>query len=168
MAREFSGNRMTKQWSGIASGATGMTGAATILVTSFTATEAFTVLRMLGEYIIGPTPGGTFADGDHVEVGIGIGVVSGDAIAAGSGSMPDPVDEPDYPWLFRRTHKFLLSSGLILNPSEMVTVRSAFDSRSMRKLKSREGFAVVVQYVDIVGAPPMTFSSGFMRFLAAS
>ena len=167
MARNFPARRMTKEWNGLVSSASGLSGSTTVLMTSLIQTTAGTIIRMLGDFIIGPTPAGTFADGDHVEIGIGIAVLSGDAVTLGSSAMPDPVDEPGYPWLWRQSYKFLLSSALGLTFSELGGVRVSFDSRSMRKIKPAEALAIVVQYVDIVGASPMTVSIGNVRFLKA-
>jgi len=167
MAFRSSGSRMTKQWNGLVEAAAGFTGSVTTLMTSLIFTSAGTVIRTLCEYTIVPTPGGTFADGDHVTIGIGLAVVSGDAVTIGSTAMPDPVDDPGYPWLYWQQHKFLLN-GTPIGSAIGANVRHSWDSRSMRKLKASEALALIVQYKDVVGAPPMTVLNSQVRFLLAT
>ena len=123
---------------------------------------------MIGEYVIAPT--GVISAADRVRIGVGIGIVSSDAFAAGAGSMPDPLGEPDYPWLYWMDHPFYYSTtGAPLQLSTDVEgVRAKFDIRSMRKFKPRESLAFLVQYADSSGTPPMQLLQGNVRCLIAT
>ncbi len=48
-----------------------------------------------------------------------------------------------------------------------VSLRYRFDVRSMRKIKPRETLAFIVQYLNVTGNPPLTFSFGGARVLQA-
>jgi len=97
-------------------------------------------------------------------------VVSSDAFAAGGGSLPDPgTTDPDYPWLYWAAHDFVFNSAALDQQlGEGVSLRRSFDIRSMRKIKPRETLAVVVEYTDTIGAPPLTFSMAPTRVLVAT
>ena len=97
------GRRMKKRWSFLPAVSVLLASDQTALASGgFTPTEAVTIIRMLGSYVI--TPAGTVVADTGTSIGIGIGVVSADAFSAGAGSMPDPLGEPDYPWLFWKNH----------------------------------------------------------------
>ncbi len=170
MAHSFSrSNRMRKHWPSIPASQTAFTADSTALLSSFVAAagEPFTVLRMMGEFIVSPTPGGAFSAGDTACLGFGIGVTSADAITAGSGSMPDPVAEPDYPWLYWSEVPTLVFDGTVAEGLSLATRVVRFDVRSKRKVAPRQGLAFVGEYVDAVGAPPLTVITGGVRFLIA-
>jgi len=170
MAHQFQrSQRMRKHWHSIPASQTAFTATSTVLLSSFVAAagEPFTVLRMMGSFLISATPGGTFGIGDTACLGFGIGVVSADAIAAGSGSMPDPVGEPEYPWLYWTEAPILMFDGTLAEGLSMSNRVINFDVRSKRKVAPRQGLAFVGEYVDAVGTPPMTVISGGIRFLIA-
>ncbi len=125
-----------------------------------------TVLRMIGEYVITPTSAPTALDGCRVTVGIG--VMSSDAFAVGSSAMPDPADEPNYPWLYWMSHNFAFPGTDPESGSAGASVRQFLDIRSMRKLKPRESVFSVFQYNNVTGLPPMTVSFGPIRILFAN
>jgi len=169
MARTHSGSRMPKNWIGI-----NLTANRTLFTVNSTSVigdaanilEAVTVLRMIGEYIIGPTVAPSVNDAAAVSVGIGI--FSSDAVALGGTAMPDPGAEPDFLWLFWAKHP-LIYQDVSLDPSSPVAaLRRSFDIRSMRKVKSRESIAMVVDYEDNNGAPPVTFWCPGVRILVAT
>ncbi len=60
MARQFAAARKTKRWSSINSISLALTASGTSLGASLNPGQAVTFMRMLGEYLITPTPGGTF------------------------------------------------------------------------------------------------------------
>ena len=170
MARGFRGSsRMAKRWDFLPGLLIGMTasgnqGGSTLGIVD----QPYTVLRMLGEYVIAPT--GNLTAGDRCSVGIGIGVVSADAATLGATALPDPEGEPEYPWLYWASHDFYFPAGGTplqpAGPSE--SVRVTFDVKSMRKVKPREVLAYVVDYTDGSGTPPLTLASGPIRVLKAS
>ena len=157
---------MLKSWHDIAGGIALLTANGTVLVDSFAVSEASTVLRMIGEYIIGPTVAPEALDA--ATIAVAIGVVSADAATLGSTAMPDPILEPDYPWLYRKVHGVYFPTNTATNASAQASVRQSIDVKSMRKLKPRESLALVVEYFDDVGAPPIRFFGGSIRVLFAS
>ena len=164
MARVVGGPRLQKAWTQLLGQTTAFTADATsIIAGTFTPGEPGTILRMLGEYIIGPTSAPVAGDG--VVVGIGIGIVSADAAAAGSASMPDPGGEPDFPWLYWMRHPFFYAGTSVQNGSGQDTVRKFFDSRSMRKIKPRESLVMVAEYGNLAGTPPLEVTVGGIRVL---
>ncbi len=168
MARQFAPKRMQKDWFGIAQSASGLTGSTTVLLAALISLQAQTVIRMIGEYVISPTPGGTFVAGDRVEIALGIAVVSSDAAALGSTAMPDPIGDEAYPWLFWASHKLIFAGASPGGDEITAHVRRSFDIKSMRKMKADQDLVLVAQYVDLVGAPPITVDTGTVRVLAAS
>jgi len=167
MARQFTrGPRRTKQWRMIESlGPRDFTAPATVFQGSIAFSEAATVLRMLGEYVIGPTSAPVA--GDDAAVAIGIGVVSTDAATVGGASMPDPDTEGEYPWLYWANHPLFYATTNVDHAVGTGVVRRSFDIRSMRKIKPRESLVVVGEYTSASGNPPVTFFMQDVRVLLA-
>ena len=164
MADRGRGQRQRKHWHAIPGGPLLLTANGTGLGGVFSLDDPATVLRMLGEYIISFTPNPVGLDA--VIIGVGIGVVSSDAATAGAASVPDPDGEPDYPWLYYASHP-LFSTGTDPTGSGAAgaSVRRVFDVRSMRKMKPRESLAMIFEYVDVTGTPPITITIGETRVL---
>jgi len=163
----MAGTRMTKAWAAIPSVNVNFTSTAVALGGRIEITEPRTVLRMIGEYIVGPTSAPVATD--LAKVAVAIGVVSSDAYSVGAGSVPSPgvVDEVEFPWLYWKEHTFYFAQNAADPASQIGSGRFAFDIRSMRKLKPRESLCWVAQYVDVFGAPPMTLSWSNVRVLLA-
>ena len=121
---------------------------------------------MLGEYIVGPQVAPVAADA--ASIGVGIGVVSSDAVSAGASALPDPNGEADYPWLYWAQHDFFFGSTATDPASLASSLRRPFDIKSMRKLKPRESLVAVIQYSDISGAPPLHVEFTQTRVLVAT
>jgi len=165
MADRFRGPRQTKEWAVIPTGGADMTANGLTLGGALAFTEARTVLRMLGEYVVGATGGGTIAETDNAHITVAIGVVSSDAAAAGFANLPDPFGEPEYPWLYWADHEMLFPSGGDNGTTAQASLRRSFDIRSMRKIKSRESLIFVLEYTDILGTPPITAANALTRVL---
>ncbi len=157
------GVRQRKEWAALASATNAFTGNSTFLGGILNFTAAITVLRMVGTYTIGPTSATAALDEAHIAVAIG--VVSSDAAAVGAGSLPDPEDEPEYPWLYWMHHNFFYPAVSTDAGGATLSGRFAFDSRSMRKIKPRESLVFLAQYQDVVGTPPLQISIGATRVL---
>ena len=163
------GPRMTKEWNSIVGTNLVFTADATALNTfALSVAAPVTVLRMLGSAMLHPTTGGTFGSGDKARVTLGIGVISTDAFAAGSASVPDPASEPEFPWLYWADLLFFAFSATSLGEQPFAGHRVEFDIRSMRKMKPRESLVIIGQYTDLVGAPPLTVQIGQTRILLAT
>ena len=132
-------------------------------VLNFAAAE--TVMRLLGEYAIGPRTAP--AVGDVAFVTVGIGVVSSDAAALGATALPDPADEPEYPWLYWADHALAFTATSLLDHGQPFSLRQGFDVKSMRKIKPRESLAFVVQNTS-TGDPPLRLVAGNTRVLIAT
>ena len=161
------GTRLNKEWDALTAGSMAHTASGMLLGGSVGFVDALTIIRMIGEYLVAPLPGGTFAAGDNCRVAIGIGVFSTDVVLAGAGSLPDPSSEAAYPWLFWKEHQFVFQLATPDGDEIDSTVRVAFDIRSMRKIKPQETLAFVSQYVDVGGTPPMTVFASATRVLVA-
>ena len=165
MADRFRGPRKDKVWAFIGGSTHSLTTGVTQVGGSVSSSENVTMLRMLGEYVVAPVATPTALD--QCEITVAIGKFSTDAFTLGASAMPDPFDEPEYPWLYWASHKFFMGTTDTDPSSAAASVRRSFDIRSMRKLKVRETFGVVIQYTDIAGAPPMTLALAQTRCLFA-
>jgi len=158
--------KQAKTWDVLPSIEFNFTGSATVGLVALNFTLPQTVLRMLGEYVISPTDGATFTAGDAISMVVGIGVVSTDAFGVGGASLPDPAGEPEFPWLFWKSHRLFIHSNTdSAVQSRAASLRYGFDIRSMRRVKPRESLAFIWQYVDSTGAPLYTASVGHTRVL---
>ncbi len=165
MADRFRTPRRRKLWWSIPNSAQNITTPATGISGSITFSEARTVLRCMGEYIINPASAPTI--NDHCVIGIGLAIVSADAVTVGGTAVPDPVDEPEYPWLFLATHPLIYESTTVEVQLGAGVVRGTYDVKSMRKVKPREALALIFQYVDGSGVPPIDITFGVTRVLQA-
>ena len=160
------GPRKAKVWSFMDGGLNGFTGNATSLLASVVSSgDAQTIMRMIGSYIIGPTSAPTALD--RAFIGVGIGFVSTDAATLGLTAMPDPESEPDYPWLYWRSHALRFAGTDPESGSAESTVRVDFDVKSMRKWPKRTSLVFVAEYVDSTGTPPLFIMAASTRILLA-
>jgi len=88
-----------------------------------------------------------------MRISYGIGIASSDAVAAGSGSLPDPGAEPDYPWLWWGETMLQAENAA----AEEVFGTSAqimqIDSKAMRKVKPGETLFFILERSLVAGAP---------------
>ena len=130
-------------------------------------TEPATVLRMIsgGGLIMFDS---TRQLADRFDFGYAIGVVSSDAAALGVTALPDPLGEPEYPWLY--WHPFSLRSEEASTEASdflgaAVYRMPAFDSRSMRKMKPGESLVMLLDCQGAFGAPATVVSLESVRVL---
>ena len=167
MARNF-GPRAKKRWAGMGTAITQSVSAdVTGIVAGFVEdVDPTTVLRIIGEYTIGP--GGVNVVNDQCVWILGIGVFSKDAVTVGGTVMPDPEDEAGFPWLFWAQHIMVMQVAQQDSQGDpLMALRRSYDIRSMRKIGSREVLAQVFQFRDISGAPTYDLSWGVNRVLLA-
>ena len=163
-------NRMAKEWNGSLGSTVPFTANGTKVLGSLGFGVPGTVIRTLWEYVILATSSATIVADDQARVCMAIGIVSSDAVALGDTAMPDPADEPNYPWLYWRDHLLRYRIVGAQNDSSGIpgSARVTIDSKSMRKIKPRESLVLVAQYVDVTGTPNLTVSSGVARVLFAT
>jgi len=165
MADRSRGPRMPKHWHAIPGFEASLTVNATVLGGALASLlTPFTVIRMLGEYVICADAAPTAQD--NCSIGVGIGVVSTDAAAIGSTAMPDPIGETEFPWLYWAEHDFFFNEASLVGNDARV-LRRSFDVRSMRKIAPRQSLVMIVQYADTAGAPPMQITASQTRVLVA-
>jgi len=90
-------------------------------------------------------------DGDRVVVNAGIIIVSADAFAAGSASMPSPTSDLDAPWSWFGT-MLLMAQEAVATADGQNWARLEIDSKAMRRMKTNETAALLVQNADHGGA----------------
>ncbi len=166
MADRHGGPRMAKEWAIIPGGLLDFTADATQIGSSILNLGPATVLRMLGEYAIGPVTAPVTLE--TAELTVAIGVASSDAVALGASAMPDPADEPNYPWLYWAQHSLFFTTTNLDPAGETASVRHGFDVRSMRKIKPRESLVMVVQMTRVSGTPDLRIVLGSTRVLVAT
>ncbi len=163
MARQFTrGRPSVKQWQSMSGLSAQIGAAATVGGGILGFAQAATIIRMIGGY--GVAVRATPVAGDISSVTVAIGVVSSDAAAVGASALPDPLGEPEYPWLYHRDHSLFFADGSIDPHSALGSFRTEFDIRSMRKIKPRESLVAVIQ-VASSGDPPLQFEMDLTRVL---
>ena len=110
-------------------------------VTALLAVAANTLVRIRGAVMVQLNPA---AVNERAVVELGICVVGAPAFTAGSGSVPTPITESAYPFIWRG--QGLISSGqetAVVN--EFLLDRVMVDSKAMRKLKIDEAIILVAE-----------------------
>ncbi len=108
----------------------------------------------------------TMQAGDLMILTYGIAIISTDAFNAGSGSVPDPSGDPEYPWMWwgqMRLQAFVAAGhegGW--GPTGQ---RLEVDTKAMRKIKPSETLTTVFQRTGTAGAPATDVTIGQMRTL---
>ena len=163
--RNFPAKRR-KDWTILLGLSTAMTADATFLGGGLSfGLSGNTILRMMGEYSIGAAVAPTA--NDEAVVTVGIGIVSTDAFTLGTTAVPDPTDEPEFGWLYWKSHTLFYSGTDVDSANRQQNLRQSFDVRSQRKIGARETLALIVQYTDITGAPALRFNASGARVLLA-
>jgi len=152
-----------KQWVAIPSLRQEFSSDNTFLGGSLAFNTPATILRMRG--YVSAYFDETMQAGDLMKVGFGLGIVSSDAFAAGTGSVPDPSSEPEYPWLWWGTiqlEAFIAAGQQVWGTSAM---RLEVDSKAMRKIKPGESLTWVAQGSGGAGSPVTVIDLGQTRVL---
>ena len=151
-----------KQWTFIPGGSFDFTAAGTTGGPgSLGFTQPGTILRIRGLVRVAFLVTGITAD-DEANVVFGIALVSTDA-AASSTSLPDPSQEPEYPWLW-------YGEAIMYSPNQdfsdpMIQLELPIDSKAMRKFKPGQSLIPVAQYVDTQGTPGLRVIYSQIRVL---
>jgi len=163
--RHFAAKRMTKQWTSMSGNTTLFTSDSTAIQGSVAFVEAQTILRMLGEYVIGPDATAAPTAGDRVSINVGIAVVSSDAAVVTA--VPEPGGEARYPWLYWANHPIIFEGNSVVPDDPRATRIVKFDIRSQRKVKPSESLVLITEYEDGNGAPSVLVTVGRTRVLVA-
>ena len=158
-------SRKNKSWFGIAASEHLFTAADTDFGNGMVTGLTSTIIRVLGEYIIGPTSAPTALD--IAEVTVGLGIVSSDAFALGETAAPDPASEFGYPWLYRKSHWLFYADTSLDSASPDRGVRQTVDVKGMRKIRQDQTLAWVIQY-SATGDSPVHVAMVAARVLLAT
>jgi len=103
--------------------------------------------------------------GDEISVSMGLGVFATDAVAAGAASMPDPANEPEFPWMM--WDQFALKAELAAGEEALGSsvIRRSYDIKSMRKIRPGQTLTWVVQTGTVTGAPQTLYHMNTNRVL---
>ena len=144
MAKQFvqRSRPMQKTWVGVNFGETALTiTQAALGGIGFTVSSSSTVLRIRGSLAFKATPD---AITDDDVVGIGLGIVTSDALAVGGTSIPGPLGDPDWGgWIWHNFVPFLAGASSGINELDYRVIE--VDSKAMRKMKVNESLALIGQ-----------------------
>ncbi len=109
------------------------------------------------------------ADTEQVRIAFGLGIVSTDAAVLGATGLPDPADEPEFPWLWWDDIS-IQSFGGAVSPVEMTPFGEGcrelmVDTKAMRKIKPGQSLVWVSQSIRIAGTPTVAVMYGITRVL---
>ena len=161
MARRVFTQRSTRQfiWSsivlrsaGIALGTAKSTGGVSALGVT---TSGATLIRTRGMMQIHFDP---TSIGDTFQWAVGLGIYSSDAFAAGAASLPGPLSDVDYDWVWHKIGAF----GPSFSATEDGTnIRNnlwiEIDSKAMRKLKPSQTMGFMVEGIILSGGGTIDF-----------
>ena len=145
MARRSGKTIDFKQWNAVPGISLSIASGTNVLGGALVFSAPATILRCRGEILV--TLDGATA-GDNMQVGFGLGIVSSEAFDAGPGSVPGPLEFPDYSWLYW-TSKMLTLEHIDVGSAELsllsAAVRFEVDTKAMRKVKPAESLCWIVQ-----------------------
>ncbi len=152
-----------KSWSAVPGLSANISADSTFLASGFLSfLVPATILRVRGAVQAGfRTSGLTIAD--EASIVFGLGIFSTDAVVAGAGSLPDPSQEPDYPWMWYG--EIILMAPVADFTPPLTVQRLEVDTKAMRKVKPGESLVVVVQ---TQGAVAVDVSFGDIRVLVGT
>ena len=167
--RGFRGRKIDfKQWTA----APGLLGSITTDTTTIGGSLAFsvpaTILRWRGYISAFMGESGATA-ADRMAITCGIGIFSTDAVTLGATALPDPADEPEFPWVWWK--EFVLHTEVAAGPSGgwgIQAQRYEIDSKAMRKVKPGESALIVIQSTNAAGAPTVKLDIGQLRVLVGT
>ena len=105
---------------------------------------------------------------DQMVVNFALGLVSTDAFVVGATAVPDPVAEPEYPWLWwmeMRLDAFVVAANQASTPWGPAGQRYEVDTKAMRRVKPGETLVMVGSLSNATGAPATLLDIGQQRVL---
>ncbi len=130
----------------------------TIISTGASLGGVLTLVRIRGELTVWLEAVGTIGDG-FTRVHAGIGIVSTDAFTAGAASMPTPIGDADWGWLWYYAGGVI--AGFSVTESEntgpISQIRIPIDTKAMRKMTPNETVFGAVQFHTEIGVATASF-----------
>lgn len=154
--RGRSGSGRSVQWVGPADqGFVAVPAGGVTLLGSITFDEPVTVVRVRGAVSVAPSDPSASA---IIRGAIGIGVVTAEAFAAGSGSIPRPFENADWGgWLAWRSFGYIWDVTTDID-RHITSIQFELDSKAMRKVPNS---GVVVIVADSQGGGAFQIFNGF-------
>jgi len=153
-----------KQWSNAPGLIQQIAATGTFLSGSLSFLAPGTILRVRG--YVAAFFDATMQVDDRMVLTFGLGIFSTDAVALGATAVPDPADEPQYPWLWWK--EFRLDSKTTTGLTGgwgIAAQRYEVDTKAMRKVKPGESLVMVFQSTNLAGAPATDIDVGQLRVL---
>ena len=116
-----------------------------------------TIMRIRGTFTAWLDLVTAIGDG-FINVAAGIGIVSGDAFAAGAGSMPSPLSDPDWDWLWINYFGAVVGSTVTEEFKGLAAVRAVVDTKAMRKIAPNETVFGMTEVDTEVGTSSLSYS----------
>ncbi len=88
---------------------------------------------------------------DVFTVGIGLAVFNSDAFGQGAASLPGPLTDADYDWIYHRLVQFTVHTATESDDSIMQNVQIEVDSKAMRKIKPNQSIGWMVEGLIVSG-----------------
>ncbi len=153
-----------KEWTSLPSIIVAVSTDTTIIFGSIGFTFPATILRCRG-YVQAAFDASGLSVGDRMRLIFGLGLVSTDAFTAGAASVPDPAEEPGYPWLWYGMMQLAAESTTLSDTWGPQAQRLEVDTKAMRKVKPNETLVMVVQSTAAAGAPGVNVDIPNIRIL---
>ena len=118
-----------------------------------------TIVRIRGEIVLWLSLVTAIGDG-FTNIGMGIGIVSADAFAAGASAVPGPTSDitwPGWMWNFQMGPLIGLSTTESENTGQLSMVRIPIDTKAMRKISLNEVVFGMVESGVEVGTAAVDF-----------
>ena len=128
----------------------------------------FTVLWSRGRFMVYFDE--TVQADDKAVVGMGLAVVSTDAAVLGATALPDPIGDPEYPWLYWTDFDLgsvetIASTWRAWGPAAREII---FDTKAMRKVSPGQSLQWLIEVADLTGNPTIEIIAGQTRVLLGS
>ena len=146
MARGTRGRRADYDWQAQAGSITALdlTAGASSIIAMIAFLQASTMVRIRGEAFVQLNAA---AANERTIIALGLLVTTDEAVAAGGGSIPEPFDDAESPWVW---HSFAsVSSGAeAAVVSDGLFARVPIDSKAMRRVKQNETLVFVAEIAN--------------------
>ncbi len=133
--------RSHKQWSGVSMALPGVLSTTPQEILSFSTSLSETLLRSRGELLVCAVPN---ANTDNEIACFGFAVVSDEARAVGTTSLPNPVSSPDFDWFWYGYAPLMDTVSTGSDASSIgLTYRLTIDSKAMRRVSPNHSLVLI-------------------------